>query len=800
MKGFIQNVNMKHIYAQIKTIYQFILTLTLFISGLTPCYSQTGCINGYVMLQDGKPVCNLRITLPENSSSTLTDAKGRFEILNLKSGDYTINISTDEQLIKTETISVTTNNIAETNIVIPGIDSQYLSEIMINGSHTKYVTEKPSGSLRIGSPLIEVPQNITVINARTIRDIGVNTTDDILRTAAGVLPGNNAGQDIYTMIRGSTTQNSILRNGVGSGYYYNMNPDAAMIDRVEFIKGPAGFMISNANPGGIINIITKQPVHEKTLRVEAGYGSWNMLRTSIDLGGEIKKRRAFTYRFNAGVQRQRRHYRYGYFNKYFIAGAFQYDIKQSTNLVFEYNFMEGKSLDDVRYLPSVNGKLFVVPNDILISDPNASGVSSHDHYFKLNLYHKFSKHWSLNTHAGVVFGKWHANGMKLDEIHHNNIVSDDTIYRYTYKDKYDNKLYNAIVFLQGEYNTGRHLQHNILIGLDFGKRFARDSFFVKTDNKHNLYYPDPAYHIPTQALNHFEATIYENIASSHYEALYLQDHLKIYNKVILTLAMRYTICRTPSSSDKSLTQTDKKITPRLGLTYLINSNLSLYALTDEAFVPQIGRNFAGRQFEPLTGNNKEIGLKSFWFERKFCINLTVYRTVRNNALAIDPDYPDFQKATGQSVTKGIELDIIGQISKSISILANYAYTDSRVTKSNNLAEIGLYTFNSPVHNIANLFIKYKFTDKALKGLSFSAGLQYKDKFSSSYSENSYLPGYTLLEAGLSYAYRQWYLNFNVYNLTNRKYINFGSKYNDTDWVYAPGPPLNFRLAIGFRLG
>lgn len=789
---------MKQTYTQKRIIHLFKLLLFL-VSLHSIVHAQTGAINGYIKLKDGKPGANLSITLLEASINTTTNNKGYFEANNLKPGNYTINIFVGKRLLQTALIVVIANEVTKANLIISDFTLRHIPEILINGSSTTYVAEKPSNSLRMETPLMEIPQNIAVVNAGTIRDIGANTTDDILRTAAGVLPSSNAGQDIFSMIRGSTTQTSILRNGIGSGYYYNMNPDPAMIDRVEFVKGPAGFMISNANPGGMINIVTKQPTHEKTLHIEAGYGSWNMLRTSVDMGGEIKKGSAFTYRLNAGLQRQNRPYRYGYFNKYFMAGALEYDIKQNTAITFEYNFMKGKSLDGVRYLPSVNGELFVVPNDILISDPNAAGIGSYDHYFKLNLRHRFNEHWSLNTYAGTVLGKWNANGLELDNFFHENIVSNDTIYRLPYNDRYDNKLYNAIAFMQGQYNTGKHLRHDILIGLDFGKRFGRDSFFVKTNNQNNLYYPEPVYFLPKEEVRNFEADIYETIASNRYEALYLQDHVKIYDKFILVLAMRYTISHTASPKDKTRVQTDKKITPRLGLTYLLNGNLSFFAIMDEAFIPQTGKSFSGQQFEPLTAKNKEIGLKSFWFNKKLGINLSAYRILRNNALTIDPDYPKFQKAVGQSVAKGIELDMIGQINKNISILANYAYTDSRVTKSNNATEIGLYTFNVPVHNIANLFIKYRFTDKALKGLSFSAGLQYKDKFSSSYSENAYLPGYTLMEAGMGYAYKQWYLNLNIYNLTNKKHVNFGSKYNDTDWAYAPGAPVNFRLGIGFSL-
>jgi len=777
----------------------FLNALLFLLCFNTLTLAQTGSANGYVFTTEGKPAVNLGIIIEETHTSTWTNDKGYFEIHDLNAGDYTLKIFAGEQLLQTETITVQEADTTQADFTIRNFSRQYISEIMITGSKNAYVTELPSPSLRLGDPLIEIPQNITVINAKTIKDIGANTTDDILRTASGVLPSNNAGQDIYTIIRGSTTSNSILRNGIGSGYYYNMNPDPSMIDRVEFVKGPAGFMISNANPGGMINIVTKQPTHQKTLNAEIGYGSWDMLRTTIDLGGEIPKSKVFTYRFNAGIQNQKRQYRHGYFTKYFAAGAFKYEPGTNTDIILEYNFTHGKSLDDVRYLPSVNGELYVVPDDLLISDPNAAGITSYDHYLKLSFRHRFSRHWYLNAYAGAVQGAWNANGLSIDVSRDEGAIVNDTIYRYAYKDNFNNRLYNAVAFLQGTYAIGKQLQNTVLAGLDIGRTSVSAKYLEQKERNMNLYYPAPEYYLPKNEIQNFDADVYPYTTLRQYKALYLQDNIKAFGKFTLTLAVRYTTSNTMGFPDTSILQTDKKLTPRLGLTYSANKNLSFYAVMDEAFIPQVGKSLSQAQFKPLTGNNKEIGIKSFWFERKLSFNASVYRTVRNNALTPDPDDPNFQVTTGQSITKGVELDIIGQVNKNISLLANYSYIDARVTKSNKPDEIGLYTFNAPVHSIANLFVRYRLTDKMLDGLSFSIGLQYKDKFSSSRTENAYLPGYILLEAGAGYTYRKWYANLNVYNLTNARYINFGSKYNATDWIYSPGMPLNFRLGIGFRL-
>jgi len=761
--------------------------------------AQTGTINGYINTPDGKPVANMNVMVEGTSISIFSNSKGYYEIQELSPKEYIIQLFSGDSLLAAKAVTIKGDDTIRTDFAIHNFNRQSLSEIVIAHSKSSYVTELPSASLRLGESLLEAPQSINVVNAKTIKDIGANTTDDILRTASGVLPVNNAGQDIYTMIRGAITQNSILRNGIGAGYFYDMNPDPAMIDRIEFIKGPAGFMISNASAGGMINIVTKQPVHQKILNVEVGCGSWNMLRSSIDLNGEAGKKHAFTYRINTGIKHQKRPYRYGYYNKYFIAGALKYEAGKHTDFTLEYNFVHGKSLDDIRYLPTVNGQLFAIPYDLLISDPNTSGVASYDHYFKLSFHHTFDRHWSINAHMAAVRGRWNVNNFGLDTYHDGGIVVDDTIYRYVYKDDYHNRLYNAIAFADGNYEMGKHFKHHILLGLDIGKTAIAEKYTLSTQRDMNLYYPDPVYYLPEDEVRNFPADVYPYKAGNNYQAIYIQDQISILEKLLVTLGGRYTICHTLLSPDAIAAQTDKKLSPRLGFNYLFSDNFSAYLVFDEAFMPQTGKSVTNQQFEPLTGNNKEIGLKSFYLNKKLSLNIACYRTVRNNMLTVDPDHPGFQKTIGQSVSKGVELDILGYIRKNIVVMANYSYLDSRVTKSNIASEVGLFTFNVPVHNIANLFVKYNFVGRQLKGLSLSAGLQYKEKINSSTTENAFLPGYTLLEAAAGYTYRKWYLNMNVYNLTNKKYVDFGTKYNATDYAYSPGTPLNFRLNVGFNL-
>ena len=174
---------------------------------------------------------------------------------------------------------------------------------MIVRANSKYVETKLSQALRLNLPLIEVPQNIIVIPHQLLSDQGLVSMTQAIRTVSGVEKSYGELNDYSLIIRGTDATYNVFRNGVG-GDWWNQQEDAAMVEKIEFVKGPAGFMVSIAEPGGIVNVVTKQPTKERIASVDIGFGSFNLMRVTTDFGGTLTKSRKLFYRFVAGVHRQ----------------------------------------------------------------------------------------------------------------------------------------------------------------------------------------------------------------------------------------------------------------------------------------------------------------------------------------------------------------------------------------------------------------------------------------------------------------------------------------------------------------
>ena len=248
----------------------------------------------------------------------------------------------------------------------------------------------------------------------------------------------------------------------------------------------------------------------------------------------------------------------------------------------------------------------------------------------------------------------------------------------------------------------------------------------------------------------------------------------------------------------------REFTPRFGLTWLFSEDISAYALYDQSFYPQTGKNIQPIPFKPLTGYNMETGMKGYFFNKKLSLGLSAFHIVKNNTLTSDPLHPGYQIQTGQVTSSGIDFDMTGNITRSLTVNANYEYADAKITKDSDPNMVGQRNFGTPDH-YGNLWLKYNLPKGQFKNLSFAMGYQYVGKRSAVLNwkageEIKSLPVYNLLDAALTWHNDQFNISLNVYNITNINYATIGYFNIDiNEWRHTPGEPVNFRLSFGVNL-
>ncbi len=765
----------------------------------------TGTVKGTATTSDGKPAPYVTIELSGKYKPVLTNDKGGFVLSNIAPGNYTITASLVGHQPLQQAVTVEADKTATVAFQLKTSEQQ-LSEVIVSANTKSYIAAKASTSLRLNAELIEIPQNITVATKQTLTDMGLLTKSEIFRISSAITKSYGSELDLTFQIRGMDATYGTYRNGVGGPIWWNAQEDAAMIERMEFVKGPAGFMLSNAEPGGLVNVVTKQPTHQRVTEIGFGVGSWNMMRTYADLGGEFVKDGKLTYRLNIGGEKKNEYYQFGDFYRYWICPVIKYDFDENTSVTLEHNYVKAATLANSQYSATVNEDFTALPIDLAIVDPNLNKFWGADVYTRVHLKHKLNNKWTINAQAAHMTTDWDGTTMYPEGIS----PTKDTIYRYVSSSDWWGKLTNIQLFADGKFYTGRHIEHKVLIGIDYGNGGEGSTSNGNWgENKYPLAINNPTYYLPKADFELTPDNIYTWQATNKWQALYVQDHIKLYDKLIVTLAGRFTQLKTGqdynSPDDPAYEVTDNKFTPRLGLTYMFTPNLSVYAMHDESFLSQRGAIFGGGRLPALVGSNNEIGIKALLFNKQLSITASVYDMRKNDVGTSDFDHPGFYLKTGQIRSTGLDLDIAGKINANVYVNINYAYVNPRITKDAEPTYVGLQN-SGTCKNLANFWLKYQVNSGILRGFGVGAGVQYTDKRSAvspgwnHEKGNKYLPDYTLFDAALSYTNGKFGINLNAYNLSGKRYATGGWWYPEfNEYMFYQGTPRNFRLQTTFRL-
>ena len=239
---------------------------------------------------------------------------------------------------------------------------------------------------------------------------------------------------------------------------------------------------------------------------------------------------------------------------------------------------------------------------------------------------------------------------------------------------------------------------------------------------------------------------------------------------------------------------------------------------DQSFLPQAGTDFNGDIFKPVRGNNIELGLKKDWFDGKWNSTFAIYKITKKNVLTPDLEHPDpianWRVQLGEVQSKGIEVDIAGELAQGLNVILNYAYTDAKVTKdltvdpTKNL--VGSYLANSVKH-ITNGWLSYRFKKQGsvLDGFGLTGGYQFQfGRVIGSNARESNFADYIRYDVGASYERGKFTISALVNNVLDRRLFTQGS-YSAANaaaiakggvgyYTYIYDMPRNARVTLTYR--
>ena len=674
-----------------------------------------------------------------------------------------------------------------------------LKEIAINGTANKFASKNVSSSLRLKTEIAKLPQNIQVVTAELLKSQNItNMMDNVTRNVSGAQMNEHFGNYANIYMRGFKLPS--FRNGMNIDIGYGpLATDLSMVENIEFIKGPAGFMTAVGAPSGIYNVVTKKPTKRNINEVSFTTGSFNFYRGSLDTGDALSPDGKFQYRFNAMYQSNETHRQFEKNSRYSIVPSFKYEFSDKTSLTTEFTYQKAKQMLSASYVfaPLQNG-LGSLPRDISHIDKGYPTSNLEEVNLFIDFNHKFNSKWSLHTQYMIMQYKQLGHTTWVYGMHPLGLTQ-------RYLHNFDTKAINKIaqLYLNGEVSFWG-ITHKLLGGIDYKRLDSRYDwsnalpYDIVPFNVSNPVYGNAVF--PVLDRSHGLA----NVGSgTEYASVFAQDELwTLHNRLRLTLAGRYFNGKT--NDDYKQNSTIKKITPRLGLSFDITNHFTAYAQYDNSINPNYGMSKENKTFDPETSKNIEAGLKKSFFNDKLKTTLSAYKINKENVLVSDPTDINFKIQVGEIESTGIEFDTQGQLTPQLNVVFNYAFTEAKVVADTNPLNVGKKVEGYSKHT-TNGWLNYNFKDNTMfKGFGVTLGYQYLvDRSTSNWGTDnkSILPDYFRLDGGINWKYKGFNIAVNANNLLNR-YLYSGGFLPDSGagaiayWQSEPGR--NWKATVSYK--
>ncbi|MCD2516366.1 TonB-dependent siderophore receptor [Massilia sp. G4R7] len=666
--------------------------------------------------------------------------------------------------------------------------------VRVEGQRQNYRSLSVTGATKTDALLIDLPQSVRVLTADLLSDAGVRTLSGALDLTSGISRQSNLGGlwDSYAM-RGFTGDpnfgSDYMVNGFNSSRGYNGVRGSANTDSIEVLKGPASALYGRGEPGGTVNIVTKKPRFTPGYEADLSAGSFDTYRAAVDLTGPLSDNVA--YRLNAAHEKGDSFRDVITVERTLLAPSFIWLIGDATTLSYEIEASEQKTPFD-RGIPAIDGVLGRVPVSRFLGEPGDGEITVKSVGQQLFLRHEFDAGWSLQ--AGLSYRDSSLSGFSSEV---NNILADGRTARrqHRYRDWAATDA-SGRVEIVGKLRTGT-LAHHVLAGADFYRFNDARILLRRNPSAGNGYLIDvfnPVYGGTADPLALSTSTRERQRA----RGLYVQDQIDLSARWKALVGLRHDSYeqtvenrRTALSNSQSLSETS----PRIGIVYQPMPNLALYANAARGFRPNSGISLENTAFPAERSRSYEVGVKVDSAGGRLSSTVALYKIDKTNVLTTNPVNTDYSISAGEVGSKGLEVDVSGEIVANLRLSAAYAYTDATVTKGDNTIVTGSRFPNVPRQS-ANVILTRRF---ALGGgmATLGGGLNHVGERLGNVAASSKftLPSYTTARLIASYAPNaKVRISLNIDNLFDKTY--YASSYSEV-WVN-PGTERVATLGLHYK--
>ena len=655
-------------------------------------------------------------------------------------------------------------------------------------------------------PLKSLPQNIDVVSAELLKDVGVNDFQNALDFASGVARQNSFGGlwDSFA-IRGFAGDENLpsgyVVNGFSAGRGFSGRRDTSNVQAIEVLKGPGSALYGRSEPGGTINIITKKPQFTEEGYIQATAGTYSLYRLEGDYTNAINDDLAF--RVNGAYEDAGSFRNTVESNKLAFTPSLTYQITDDTSLTYELEVLDQEAPFD-RGIVVVDYQFGTVPIDTFYGEPNDGPMSIEALGHQLTLQHGLNSDWSVMVGLSYRESSFEGYSSEVELSGGRQLLYTDgeTVSRQRRYRDYDAEDLSGRIELSGTVETG-DIVHHILIGADaYDYQLDQIQQRWRTawgagDTTYSVSLINPEY---GQAQPETGA-LWDRREDQSTVGLYVQDQIDITDSLKVLAGFRfddYSRDFYNYLADSESSQSQTATSPRIGLVYEPSNLYTLYLSYSEGFRPNSGTDADGEAFDPEESKSYEAGVKFANSDESLTGTVAIFRAEKSNVLSADPVNSGYSAALGEAESQGIEVDLNAVIADDTTVTVAYAYVDADT--SNDIVNFdwgvnipaGSRLINIPEHKL--IATAMHFMDIADKESKVGASVTYVGDRLGETNPDYILPSYTTVRLfGSVNLSDNVVINADIDNLFDKEY--YASSYSAL-WTM-PGTPRTAKISVKY---
>ncbi len=667
-------------------------------------------------------------------------------------------------------------------------EKKYIDEVVVEG---KYLSSNEVNSVKTPTPIIDVPQSLSIFTADQITEQGITSIGDIIDYTAGVNTSQGEGHRDAVVFRGvrSTADFYLDGNRDDVQYYRSLYN----VEQVEILRGPNALLFGRGGTGGIINRVSKKA---KIGEAFTGYkGTANSFGGfGLELDHNFSAGDSAAVRVNFSYESLENHRDFFEGDRIGFNPTARFELSDSTTLDLSYEYADHDRFIDRGIPTGADGRPVEAFEDIVFGNPDLNLTTLEAHLFRAALQHEFSD--SLKGNLSAFYGDYDKFYQNFYASGYNQEATPSIVELDGYVDETDRQNLILSGNLVSEFYTG-DVGHTIIFGAEYidtssdqfrfnpvfsaenrleGAKSDRETFAVNRPISFNgsagtntVF--DPATGTFSSAPTSFTFSNLNDDTRVNLEvlSLYLQDQIEISDQLDILVGARFDsfdIDVFNAKNGEARDRKDDEVSPRLGVIYKPQENISLYASYSESFLPRSGEQFANingnnNQLDPNTFANTEVGLK--WdFESGLSLTAALFENEQSSPQTADSD-PSTLDVIDSEIT-GFELQLTGQITDAWSVVASYTNLDGEIVSRT--GPTGRSPRELP-ENMASIWNTFS----VASNFGFGLGVTYQDESFINNGNTAVLPSYTRVDASAYYDVSdKLRIQINAENLTDELYF------------------------------